>query len=89
VIGPFFLILTRREKLKEIEVPKLAWRLARLAQATELSVPFLRKEIRQGNLPARKCGGIVIVLDEDVRAYLASQKKIEAQNQIEDSATAI
>ena len=50
---------------------RLAWRLSELAQASGLSVPFLRKEAREGNLKTRKIGGAVIVLAEDARAYLA------------------
>lgn len=53
--------------------PRLSWRLNQLAEATGLSVPFLRNEVRAGNLKTRKLGSAVIVLDEDARRYLAGE----------------
>jgi len=58
---------------------RLAWRLAQLSTASGLSVPFLRKEAKLGNLKTQKRGGAVIVLDEDARAYLAGEKAAQSQ----------
>lgn len=49
---------------------KLAYRLSELAQASGLSVPFLRKEARAGRLKIRKVGGAVIVKACDVDEFL-------------------
>jgi excisionase family DNA binding protein len=51
-------------------VNRLAWRIEEIAKETGLSVQFLRKEIRNGNLKAQKKGRCVLVLDEEVRNYL-------------------
>ena len=75
--------------MPETVTPRLAWRLAELAQATGLSLPFLRKEARAGNLPVVRRGTAVIVLDEDVRRYLrgdAATKNTNAQDQPEFAA---
>lgn len=50
---------------------RLSWRLAELATASGLSLPFLRKEAAGGRLRIRKIGAAVIVLDEDARAFLS------------------
>jgi hypothetical protein len=52
---------------------RLAWRLSQLAEATGLSLPFLRVQARIGKLRTRKIGSAVIVLDEDARAFLAGE----------------
>jgi hypothetical protein len=52
---------------------RLSWRLAEFSRASGLSLPFLRKQAREGKLPVRKVGGAVIVLDNDARAYLAGE----------------
>ena len=49
---------------------KMAWRLKELANASGLSVSFLRKEIREGRLPMRRAGKAVLVLDSDFKRYL-------------------
>ncbi len=49
---------------------KLGYSLAELAEQLPLSVPFLRKEIREGRLKCRKFGDRVIVLKEDRDAYV-------------------
>lgn len=55
---------------RDEESIRLAWRIARFAEAADLSVPFVRKEIRNGNLKAHRRGGAIYILDEDARAYL-------------------
>jgi excisionase family DNA binding protein len=51
---------------------KVAWRLKELASVSGLSVSFLRKEIREGRLPAKRAGTAVLVLDSDFKRYLES-----------------
>ncbi len=65
--------------------PRLSWRLAELAAASGLSIPFLRKMIAEGRLKIRRVGSAVIILDEDARAFLAG--KNEAQFQAESLKT--
>ncbi len=40
------------------------------AQAFDASVPFVRNEIRDGNLRAKKIGRKVVILDTDLQNYL-------------------
>lgn len=58
------------EKMKT----RLAWRVEEVAKATGLSVPFLRKEIRDGKLNAKKMGRCVVILDQELRIYLMGDK---------------
>jgi hypothetical protein len=51
--------------------PKLGWTLADLAQSLSVSVPFLRLEVKRGRLRAAHLGRRVVVLDSEVRDYLA------------------
>lgn len=53
---------------------KLAWPLQEIAKQTGLSVPFLRKEIRNGNLKCRKFGARVLVLDQELHRYLKGEE---------------
>ncbi len=50
---------------------RIAWSLAEIAKQTGLSLGFLRNEVRAARLPVRKFGRRVLVLDGDLRAYLA------------------
>ncbi len=52
---------------------RLAWRLDEIAGSTGLSIPFLRKEIKNHNLKAKKRGRCVIVMDCDLQIYLESE----------------
>jgi excisionase family DNA binding protein len=52
--------------------PRLAYSLDEIAQATGLSVNFLRYEVRRGNLAIRKFGRRILVRDEDLRRYIDS-----------------
>lgn len=47
-----------------------AWSVSEIAQATGVSIGFVRKQIHAGALSARKLGRRVVVLDEDLRAWL-------------------
>ena len=51
--------------------PKLGWTLDDLAHSLSVSVPFLRLEIKRGRLRAAHLGRRVVVLDAEVRRYLA------------------
>lgn len=51
---------------------KLSYRVSELAEATGFSIEFVRKQIREKKLSARKVGDAVIVLKEDVDRWLNS-----------------
>jgi hypothetical protein len=50
---------------------KLGWTLEKLARSLSLSAPFLRLEIKRGKLRAAHLGRRVVLLDSEVRRYLA------------------
>ena len=50
--------------------PRIAWSLAEISVLTGLSLGYLRNEQRSGRLPIKKFGRRVVVLDQDLRAYL-------------------
>lgn len=54
------------------ESRKLAWSVAEISEATGLSPGFLRNEVRRGKLLTRRFGRRVLVLDQDLQAYLNS-----------------
>ena len=54
------------------ENQRLAWRLKELPPVTGLSLAYWRKVVRLGLLPAHKRDGAVIVMDSDLREFLAS-----------------
>ncbi len=51
--------------------PKLGWTLDELARSLTVSVPFLRLEVKRGRLKAAHLGRRVVVLDTEVKRYLA------------------
>jgi excisionase family DNA binding protein len=51
--------------------PKLGWTLDELARSLGVSVPFLRLEVKRGRLRAAHLGRRVVLLDTEVRRYLA------------------
>jgi hypothetical protein len=51
--------------------PKLGWTLHELAYSLGVSVPFLRLEVKRGRLQAAHLGRRVVLLDSEVRRYLA------------------
>ncbi len=53
-----------------VEKSRVTWSLAEISEVTGLSKSFLRYEVRRGNLPVRKFGRRVLVLDGDLRAYI-------------------
>ncbi len=56
---------------ERLSTPKLGWTLDELARSLSVSVPFIRLEIKRGRLKAAHLGRRVIVLDIEVRRYLA------------------
>ncbi len=49
---------------------KVAWTLFEIAEATGLSMSFLRYEVKRGNLPVKKFGRRILVLNQDFNTYL-------------------
>lgn len=66
---------------QELEVittnSKKAFSVKEAAQETTLSVPYIRNEIRDGNLKAKRAGRRVLILSGDLQDYLnkLSEKK--------------
>jgi excisionase family DNA binding protein len=58
--------------------PRIAWSLADIAKQTGLSLGFLRNEVRSGRLTVKHFGRRVLVLDDDLRAYLARGSERDA-----------
>ncbi len=56
--------------------PKLGWTLNELARSLSVSVPFIRLEVKRRRLKAAHLGRRVVVLDTEVRRYLAQAKRI-------------
>lgn len=54
---------------------RVSWRLTELPPVTGLSLGYWRKVARSGKLPVRKLGenGAVVVLDDDLRFFLAGE----------------
>jgi excisionase family DNA binding protein len=63
---------TERNKtmLRTTTQNKLAHSVEEVAAQTSLSKAFVRNEIRDGNLTAKKAGRRVLVLDTDLKTYL-------------------
>jgi excisionase family DNA binding protein len=59
---------------------KLGWTLEELAHSLSVSVPFLRLEIKRGRLRAAHLGRRVVVLDDEVRRYLAQASEPTTRN---------
>jgi excisionase family DNA binding protein len=56
---------------KQFKSFKLGWTFEELARSLSVSVPFLRLEVKRGRLKAAHLGRRVVLLDSDVRHYLA------------------
>ena len=56
---------------------RLAWSLAEAATSLGLSLGFLRKQVRAGSLRSRKIGRRLLILDEDLRAWLGQDRTAE------------
>jgi excisionase family DNA binding protein len=55
----------------KVSSAKLGWSLEELAHSLGVSVPFLRLEVKRGRLRAAHLGRRVVLLDAEVRRYLA------------------
>lgn len=53
-----------------ITSPRVAWSVQEMSEATGLSEPFLRREIKRGALPAQRFGRRVLVRDSVLQTYL-------------------
>lgn len=53
---------------------KLAYSVGDVAALTSLSKPFLRNEIRAGNLKVKRIGRRVLILSEDLQNYLRKEE---------------
>ena len=56
---------------ESLSSPKLGWPLDELARSLGVSLPFIRLEVKRGRLRAAHLGRRVVVLDTEVRRYLA------------------
>ncbi len=63
----------QQDEIKIISTPKKAYSVKAAAEQFDASVPFVRSEIRIGNLRAKKVGRKVVILDADLQAYLENQ----------------
>lgn len=59
---------------KTITQNKLAHSIKNAAAMIDVSVPFLRKEIKQGKLKAKQVSRRVLILDADLEAYLQGKE---------------
>jgi len=64
---------------------RITWSVQEIANATGLSKNFLRYEIRRENLPVRKFGRRVLVLNKDLEFYLENGSKGAECLALEDS----
>ena len=60
---------------------KKAWSVKSAAEQFDASVPFVRNEIREGNLRAKKIGRKVVIMDSDLQEYLENQPDWKPQNE--------
>jgi excisionase family DNA binding protein len=58
---------------------KIAFGLAEFAELASVSVAMLRKEIRAGRLPVKRCGRRVLILKSDFLDYLNSGETAEVK----------
>jgi excisionase family DNA binding protein len=58
-----------------------AYSVKTAAQQFDASVPFVRNEIRDGNLKAKKIGRKVVILDADLQSYLENQPDYKSTKQ--------
>lgn len=54
---------------------KLAYSVQQISEQTTLSKAFLRNEIRAGRLKVKRCGRRVLILSDDLQAYLKREVK--------------
>lgn len=56
---------------------RLAWGLDEISTGTGLSIGFLRGQLRIGALKSRRIGRRLLILDEDLRAWLGQDSRAE------------
>ncbi|HLL76228.1 MAG TPA: excisionase family DNA-binding protein [Pyrinomonadaceae bacterium] len=61
------------QAIEKAQQQRLAWSVAAIEEATGLSQPFIRLKIHTGELPAKRVGRRVLVMDDDLRAFLAQK----------------
>lgn len=61
------------QAMEQAQQSRLAWGIADIAEATGLSEPFIRLKIHTGELRAKRVGRRVLILDGDLRAFLAQR----------------
>jgi excisionase family DNA binding protein len=54
------------------EKTKIAYSVEETSEKTSLSKAFIRLEIKRGKLKVKRFGRRVLILDEDLRVYLAN-----------------
>jgi len=59
-----------RRDLKNVTGERLGWSVPEISTSLPLSEGFIRKEIKSGALKSRRIGRRIIVLDNDLKAYL-------------------
>lgn len=57
---------------------RLARSIPEIAEATGLSIPFLRRKASEGDLRVRRIGRRVLVLEEDLRKFLEGNENKES-----------
>jgi hypothetical protein len=61
-----------KNKKPQRDTPRKGWSLNDISEDYGLSVPFLRLEVKKERLRARRFGRRLVILDDDLQAYLAS-----------------
>lgn len=57
-----------------MESPRIAYSVEQIAYETSLSKTFIRSQIRDGKLKARKIGKRLLVLSQDLQNYLQGEE---------------
>ena len=63
-------LLNLTESKANKTLPKVSWTLLEIAEATGLSLSFIRYEVKRGNLPIKKFGRRILVLNQDFNNYM-------------------
>ena len=71
------ILQTQSADVERLGPPKLGWTLDELARSLSVSVAFIRLEVKRRRLKAAHLGRRVVVLDTEVRRYLADASEGE------------
>lgn len=78
------IMMEQLEDTKSVIQQRLTWSIADVARMTGLSIPFLRYEVRRGNLLVKRFGRRVTVRSEELIRYLeegsSGASRTNAQN---------